>query len=167
MLSTGTYWATATNNREPIVRSLHRFTTVDSIPNSVYISATATSNYEPEESKSDEPASEKVALFLTSTFKEPPFTRSGRLEAGVLLGRLQKGESLSMPVSRPMPSIGPRCHELRVRDGEHNWRIVYRIDSDAILIAEIFRKKTRKTPPKTIELSRQRLARYDRVAGNS
>jgi hypothetical protein len=38
------------------------------------------------------------------------------VEGGMLLRRLQRGETLSMPESRPMPTIGPRCHELRVDD---------------------------------------------------
>jgi Gp49-like protein DUF891 len=44
-----------------------------------------------------------------------------------------------------MPSIGPRCHELRVRDGDVTWRIFYRIDQDAIVILEVLKKKTAKT----------------------
>jgi hypothetical protein len=45
------------------------------------------------------------------------FSRAARLEAGFLLRRLQRGELLSMPQSRPMPGIGARCHELRINDG--------------------------------------------------
>jgi phage-related protein len=45
-----------------------------------------------------------------------------------------------------MLSIGKRCHELRIVDGGHNWRVVYRVDSDAIVIGDIFEKKTRKSP---------------------
>jgi phage-related protein len=79
----------------------------------------------------------------------------------MLLRRLQDGEAIGMPASRPMPSIGPRCHELRVRDAGHYWRIIYRIDPDAIVVPCIFHKGTRKTPKQEIELSRKRLADYD------
>jgi len=48
-----------------------------------------------------------------------------------------------MPQSRPMPSIGARCHELRINDEDVTWRIVYRIDTDAIIILEVFDKKTK------------------------
>jgi phage-related protein len=48
-----------------------------------------------------------------------------------------------------MPSIGSRCHELRVKDGNSEWRIVYRLDTDAVIIADVFSKTTRKTPPTT------------------
>jgi hypothetical protein len=51
-----------------------------------------------------------------------------------------------MPQSRPMSSIGLRCHELRINDADTTWRLIYRIDQDAIVIAEVFAKKTEKTP---------------------
>jgi phage-related protein len=60
-----------------------------------------------------------------------------------------------------MPSIGPRCHELRVRDSEQNWGIVYRIDSDAIVIVDVFAKKTGSTPKKVIDTCKARLRSYD------
>jgi phage-related protein len=50
------------------------------------------------------------------------------VEVGVLLRRLQRGESLGMPHSRPMPSVGRRCHELRIVDEAVIWRVMYRID---------------------------------------
>lgn len=60
-----------------------------------------------------------------------------------------------------MPSIGERCHELRIRDAEKNWRIIYRIDDDAILIVEVFNKSTRTTPKNVIDICRKRLSKYD------
>lgn len=62
-----------------------------------------------------------------------------------------------------MPSIGAHCHELRVRDAQANWRIIYRIDDDAILIADVFAKKTQATPPEVITNSKRRLNAYDNV----
>ena len=62
-----------------------------------------------------------------------------------------------------MPSIGPRCFELRVRDENRNWRIVYRLDEDVIVIAEVFAKTTRQTPKSVINTCQRRLALYDRV----
>jgi len=70
-----------------------------------------------------------------------------------------------MPQSRPMPEIGRRCHELRIADGEHTWRIIYRVDPDAIVIVEVFSKKTRKTPANVIERCKQRLRAYDEAGG--
>jgi len=88
-------------------------------------------------------------------------TAKGRIEAGFLLRRLQLGESLGMPQSRPMPSIGRRCHELRVGDSSGNWRIFYRVDDDAVVILEVFKKKTSQTPTAVIEKCQARLKEYD------
>jgi len=79
---------------------------------------------------------------------------------GVLLRELQDGEQLSMPHSRPMPGIGSRCHELRVNDQNKTWRLVYRIEPDAIVILEVFEKKTNKTPRQVIEACQRRLSLY-------
>lgn len=66
-----------------------------------------------------------------------------------------------MPHSRPMPSIGPHCHELRIADSDKIWRIVYRIDVDAIVIAEVFQKKTAATPKPVIDICKFRFGMYD------
>ena len=83
----------------------------------------------------------KPVFWLAEAFKTPPFTAEGRKVAGVLLGLLQDGERLGMPYSRPLPTVGQRCHELRVRDASHQWRIVYRIDPEFIIVAHVFAKK--------------------------
>ena len=93
-----------------------------------------------------------------------PLTAAARLEAGLLLRRLQSGQSLGLPHSRPMPVIGRRCHELRIVDEAATWRIVYRIDADAIVVAEVFAKKTQATPKAVIAASQRRLRTYDAVA---
>jgi len=89
---------------------------------------------------------EKSLVWLHGEVKTPPFSIDARIEAGFLLRRLQQGEKLAMPQSRPMPSVGTRCHELRINDRDLTWRIVYRVESDAIVILEVFEKKTSKTP---------------------
>jgi phage-related protein len=101
---------------------------------------------------------------LSDGIEVPPFTPEGRREAGWLLRRLQRHESLGMPESRPMPSIGPRRHEPRMRDGEHNWRLVYRIDPDAIVLVEVFPKTTQRTPRAVIDRCKDRLKAYDELA---
>jgi phage-related protein len=93
--------------------------------------------------------------------KTPPLSQEARIEAGFLLRRLQRGEHLTMPQSQPMPGIGPRCHELRINDAEKTWRLIYRIDPDAIVIAEVFAKKTRTTPKDVIQVCQKRLKDYD------
>ena len=105
----------------------------------------------------------KPLVWLHGEIKTPPFSPSARIEAGVLLRQLQRGESLSMPHSRPMPVVGPRCHELRINDAEVIWRIIYRLDVDAIIIGEVFSKKTGKTPLKVIDICKKRFRDYDEV----
>ena len=85
---------------------------------------------------------DKVIVWLHGEVKSPPFSAQARLEAGVMLRRLQRGEQLGMPHSRPLAIIGRRCHELRVVDKDVTWRIVYRVDPDAIIILEVFAKKS-------------------------
>jgi len=110
--------------------------------------------------------SNKVIVWLGGEIKTPPMSSSARIEAGFLLRRLQLGEPLSMPHSRPMPSIGKRCHELRIPDMDATWRIIYRIDSDALVILEVFSKKTQQTPKSIIEKCGDRLARYDQATSS-
>ena len=61
---------------------------------------------------------DKPLAWLSGENKTPPFGSEARVEAGFLLRRLQRGESLGLSNSRPMPSIGTRCHELRLSTGE-------------------------------------------------
>jgi len=68
-----------------------------------------------------------------------------------------------MPHARPMPALGPRCHELRVNDAGTTWRIVVRVDPDAVVLLEVFAKKTRATPTAVLATCRRRLAGYDRT----
>lgn len=60
-----------------------------------------------------------------------------------------------------MPTIGPRCHELRINDVGQTWRIMYRIDEDAIVIVDVFSKKTPQTPNSVIKTCQKRLKEYD------
>ena len=111
------------------------------------------------------PPKDKPLVWLRSEIKSPPFGAAARVEAGYLLRRLQAGETMGLPMSRPMTAIGARCHELRVNDAGQSWRIVYRIDKDAIVIADVFSKKTRSTPRQVIETCRRRLREYDDASG--
>ena len=60
-----------------------------------------------------------------------------------------------------MPSLEVRCQELRIVDQDNVWRVVHRIDPDAILILEDFSKKTAHTPKRVIDNCRRRLQQYD------
>ena len=106
---------------------------------------------------------DKPLVILHGEIKTPPLSAAARIEAGVALRRLQRGEKLSMPLSRPMPSIGRRCAELRIVDETATWRIMYRVDEDAVLIAEVFSKKTQATPKSVIDICKRRFSQYDKL----
>jgi phage-related protein len=103
---------------------------------------------------------QKPLIWLRSEVKSPPFTEEARIEAGMLLRQLQCGDNLSLPASRPMPSIGKNCHELRVVDANKTWRIVYCVHSLAIVILYVFAKTTTQTPQSAIDLSKARLKEF-------
>jgi len=79
--------------------------------------------------------SDKPLVWLHGEIKTPPFSRAARMAAGYLLRLL--------------------------RDAEADWRIVYRLDPDAVVILEVFAKKTRTTPKTVIDACTRRLREYD------
>lgn len=104
----------------------------------------------------------KTLVILSGEIKTPPLSTEARREAGFFLRRLQQGELISPPHSRPMTkAIGPRCHELRIQDEDATWRIMYRIDTDELLIIDVFSKKTQKTPASVIGACKARLKNWD------
>src|SRR5437660_10040498 len=83
-------------------------------------------------------------MILRGEMKTPPMSESARRETGFFLRRVQQGELLALPQSRPMATIGPRCHELRVNDENKTWRIRCRMHGDAIVVVGVVEKKTQK-----------------------
>ena len=106
---------------------------------------------------------DKPLVWLRGQVRTPPFSSDARIEAGFLLRRLQRGEALGLPASRPMSDIGPACHELRIVDGGVNWRIVYHIAIEAIVVLDVFAKKTPTTPQGMIVECRKRLAAFQKA----
>ena len=81
-----------------------------------------------------------------------------RADLADALARLDAGQRLSMPLSRPMPSIGKIVHELRLKDRAGAYRVVYTIVRGGnVFVIHAFKKKTRATPQRNIELARKRL----------
>jgi phage-related protein len=105
----------------------------------------------------------KPLVWLKGEVKTPPFSRDARIEAGFLLRRLQDGEILGLPASRPLPTIGRNCHELRIRDRDAIWRVLYYLASDAVVILGVFSKKNRTLPRPIADTARTRLREYLRV----
>lgn len=106
---------------------------------------------------------DKPLVWLKGEVKTPPFSPEARVEAGVLLRRLQRGETILLPHSRPMAGIAKGCHELRIQDTGGTWRIIYHIDVEAIVILEVFSKTTTKTPKSVIDTCRARLKLYKAI----
>jgi phage-related protein len=106
---------------------------------------------------------DKPLIWIAGEIKSPPFSAEARLEAGVLLRRLQRGENLGLPQSRPMPVIGSRCHELRIQDENIKWRIFYHLSADAIVLLGVLRKTTRTTPDEVLKACQKRLKLYQSI----
>ena len=49
---------------------------------------------------------------------------------------------------------------MRVTDADTEWRLVYYIAPDAIVVLDVFRKTTRATPRNVIDNCKARLAKY-------
>ena len=81
-----------------------------------------------------------------------------RKQIGEALRDLQKGISLGLPLSRPMPTVAAGTHELRVRGKTTAIRVFYFVKwPEAIVVFHAFQKKTQKTPIRQLILGRQRL----------
>lgn len=106
---------------------------------------------------------DKPLVWMEGEIKTPPFSGEARIEAGMLLRRLQRGENIGLPHSRPMPDIGPRCHELRIRDESKTWRIFYHLSADAVVILGLHNKTTQKTPQAVLENCKRRLRLYQSI----
>jgi len=103
----------------------------------------------------------KPLCWLGDTVTIPPFSDEAAREAAALLEVVALGGVLAMPYCRPMPSVGRRCFELRVNDRDQTWRIIYHVADDAIVILDVFSKKSRVTPRRIIDRCRRRLKRYE------
>lgn len=103
---------------------------------------------------------DKPLVWLGSELKSPPLSPQARREAGALLRLLQRGQRLSLPQCRPLPAIDAGCAELRVNDGSVSWRVVHCIEPGAIVVLDVFAKKTRATPRTVITRCKARLRLY-------
>jgi phage-related protein len=86
------------------------------------------------------------------------FPLTVREELADALARLDEGHTLSMPLSRAMPTIGRGVHELRFRDRAGIYRVIYVfLGSGQTVLLHAFMKKTPKTPQLNIDLAKKRL----------
>jgi len=86
------------------------------------------------------------------------FSEDIRGDLADAMARLDAGLKLSMPLSRPMPSIGRGVHELRLKDRSGAYRVVYAlIRSGTIHVVHAFKKTSQQTPQRHAELTSKRL----------
>lgn len=86
------------------------------------------------------------------------FPEDVRRELGKAIFDLQKGKTLPLPLSRPMPAVARGVEELRVKDRTGAYRAFYFTKlAGAVLIIHAFEKKKAKTPLHEIDLARKRL----------
>ena len=75
-----------------------------------------------------------------------------------LFDDLMAGKHLSMPISRPLPSIAKGLHELRLSGRAGEFRVFYVIRvGAAIYVLHATSKKTEKTDRRTTELIKTRI----------
>src|SRR5579872_3673601 len=100
----------------------------------------------------------KAAVFHHAARKAlRDFPEDVRREFGKAIFDLQKGHTLSFPLSRPMSSIGHGVEELRVKDRSGAYRAFYYTRlHDRVLVFHAFMKKAQKTPQREIELGQKR-----------
>ena len=79
------------------------------------------------------------------------------------LARLDAGLMLSLPLSRPMPSIGRGVHELRLKDRSGAYRVIYALlGRGTVHLLHAFKKRSQATPVRNLELARRRLKEIPR-----
>lgn len=83
------------------------------------------------------------------------FPKSARIRAGHELFMVQVGRD---PDDwKPMSTVGPGACEIRVRDQEGAFRVIYVAKlEDAVYVLHAFQKKMRKTSRADLKLARQR-----------
>jgi phage-related protein len=81
-----------------------------------------------------------------------------RIRLGRALMAMQRGFSLGMPLSRPMPEVARGVEELRLRDQAGQYRVfIYPRAAQGILVLRAFRKKSAQTPLSELAIARRRL----------
>jgi len=83
------------------------------------------------------------------------FPLDARREAGYQIDRVQNG--LEPSDWKPMNSVGQGVKEIRIRDADGAFRVIYLAKlADAVHVLHCFQKKSEKTTEADIELARKR-----------
>lgn len=84
------------------------------------------------------------------------FPERARRSSGYQLDRVQRG--LEPDDWKSMPSVGAGVREIRVRDANGAYRVIYiaRL-AEAVYVLHAFQKKTQRTPTRDLDLAQSRL----------
>lgn len=84
------------------------------------------------------------------------FPKHVRQQIGWGLDNVQHGRD--PPDWKPMKSVGSGVREIRTRDADGQYRVIYVVVSrHGVYVLHAFQKKTQKTPKRDIDLARARL----------
>jgi phage-related protein len=102
------------------------------------------------------PTIQKEVVFEGSALDDlRAFPREARQEAGYQLDRVQRG--IQPADWKPMPTVGSGVNEIRLRDADGWYRVMYVAKlADCVYVLHAFRKQTARTAKTDIELSRRR-----------
>lgn len=99
-----------------------------------------------------------VVFHLRAREEVRSFPKEVRIGLGRALMALQRGFSLGMPLSRPMPQVTRGVEELRLRDEAGQYRVfVFPRAAEGVLVLRAFRKKSAQTPSSELAIARRRL----------
>ena len=101
------------------------------------------------------PPSKPVEFLGTSLDDLRAFPPSAKREAGYQIDQVQNG--LDPDDWKPMNTVGKGVREIRVRDSDGAFRVIYIAKfADAVYVIHCFQKKTQKTNKADIDLASKR-----------
>ena len=101
------------------------------------------------------PPSKPVEFLGTSLDDLRAFPPSAKREAGYQIDQVQNG--LDTDDWKPMKEVGQGVKEIRVRDSDGAFRVIYVAKfADAVYVIHCFQKKTQKTNKADIDLASKR-----------
>lgn len=106
--------------------------------------------------KVNNPITKSIQFLGDSLDDIKAFPANARRDAGHELDRVQR--DLEPSDWKPMKSIGAGVREIRIRDEQGIYRVLYVAKYlDSVLVLHAFKKKTGKTAKKDIDTAKQRL----------
>lgn len=83
------------------------------------------------------------------------FPENAKQDAGFQIDLLQQG--LDPGDWRPMQTVGKGAREIRIREDDSNYRVIYVANiGDKVYVLHCFEKKTQRTPKQHIDAARSR-----------